>query len=176
VLDVGVGAGRVALELQSRGHEVVGIDVSPLAVEVARRRGVRHAEVCGFDDVDESLGGFDTAVLFGNNFGLFGSRAGAKRRLRRLRELGVTRILGASRDPYGTDDPVHLAYHARNRERGRMPGQLRIRVRYRGYASPWFEYLLVSPDEMAELAASGGWELVRVLEGEPVNVGVLEPR
>ena len=79
VLDVGVGAGRVALELQQRGHEVVGIDVSPLALEVSRRRGVGRVELRGLDDVDESLGPLDTAVLFGNNFGLFGSRAGAKR-------------------------------------------------------------------------------------------------
>jgi 2-polyprenyl-3-methyl-5-hydroxy-6-metoxy-1,4-benzoquinol methylase len=30
VLDVGCGAGRVALHLQARGHEVVAIDLSPL--------------------------------------------------------------------------------------------------------------------------------------------------
>ena len=36
VLDVGVGAGRHALYLQSKGLEVVGIDNSPLAIEVAK--------------------------------------------------------------------------------------------------------------------------------------------
>jgi methylase of polypeptide subunit release factors len=57
VLDVGAGAGRVALHLQERGHEVVAIDISPGAVEVCRRRGVRDARVCPIEDVDESLGG-----------------------------------------------------------------------------------------------------------------------
>ena len=41
VLDVGCGAGRVALELQARGRDVVAIDPSVGAVDVARRRGVR---------------------------------------------------------------------------------------------------------------------------------------
>jgi SAM-dependent methyltransferase len=51
MLDVGCGAGRVALELQEHGHDVVGIDISPLALGVARRRGGRNQ--LGADARDE---------------------------------------------------------------------------------------------------------------------------
>jgi hypothetical protein len=63
-------AGRGALELQARGHEVVAFDVSPGAVEVCRRRGVKDARVLGIDDVGPHLGTFDTVLLLGVNFGL----------------------------------------------------------------------------------------------------------
>ncbi len=174
VLDVGVGAGRVALELQERGREVVAIDVSPGAVQVARRRGVRDVRLLAFEDVDESLGQFDTLVMFGNNFGLFGSRAKARRLLRQLRPF-VRRIVATSNDPFGTEDPVHVAYHERNRNRGRMPGQLRLRIRYRDLIGPWFEYLIVSPDEMAEIVEGTGWEIRHLIRDEgSFYVAVLE--
>jgi SAM-dependent methyltransferase len=177
VLDVGVGAGRVALELQARGHDVVGIDVSPLAVEVSRRRGVRESRLIPFEAVDEELGPIDTVVMFGNNFGLFGSAARARRLLRRLHGLTTDRgrVVATSNDPYATDDPEHLEYQRRNRARGRMSGQLRLRVRHRSLASPWFDYLIVSPDEMRELAGVGGWSIRTFLLGEgSFFVGVLE--
>jgi len=41
-MDVGCGAGRVALELQSRGLDVVGLDESPLASQAAKLRGVHE--------------------------------------------------------------------------------------------------------------------------------------
>ena len=168
VLDVGSGGGRVALRLQERGQEVVSIDVSPGAVEASRRRGVRDARVLSIDDVDEALGPFDTIVMFGNNLGLFGSRAKAKRLLRRFHRLTTERgrIVAETRDVYRTDDPSHLRYQASNRERGRMSGQLRIRVRYRDYATPWFDYLMVSQDELRELLEGTGWQLARVLEDD----------
>jgi SAM-dependent methyltransferase len=179
VLDVGCGAGRVALELQRRGHKVVGIDPSPLAVEVCRRRGVADARVLGLRDVDESLGRFDTVVLFGNNFGLLGDARKARTRLRRLR--GVTnegaRVLAASGDPHATRNPAHLAYLERNVRRGRLAGQIRFRVRHRRAATPYFDFLFVSREEMGELADAGGWRLIRTVDddGDGASyVGVLE--
>jgi cyclopropane fatty-acyl-phospholipid synthase-like methyltransferase len=177
VLDVGCGAGRVALHLQERGHDVVAIDLSPLAVEVCRWRGVKDVRELSVTQVGRALGRFDTIVMFGNNFGLMGSRRRAPWLLRRFRSIANegARILAESVNPYTTEKPEHLEYHERNRRRGRMPGQLRIRLRHQAYATPWFDYLLASPEEMAELAEGTGWELTRVIdEGEYVYVGVLE--
>lgn len=174
VLDVGAGAGRVALELQAREHDVVAIDISPGAVEVARTRGVRDVRLLAFEDVDASLGRFDALVMYGNNFGLFSSRVKARRLLRRLRPF-IGRIVATSNDPYGTDDPAHLAYQERNRARGRMSGQLRLRVRYRDLVGPWFEYLIVSVDEMTEIIEGTGWQISRLVEDEgSYYVAVLE--
>ena len=178
VLDVGCGAGRVALELERRGREVVAIDASPLAVEVCRRRGVSDARVLRLEDVGPELGVFDTLIFYCNNFGLFGGEARARRLLRRLHRLTTARgrILASSHDPLRTDDPDHLAYHERNRARGRLAGQIRLRIRHRKLATPWMDYLFVTRDEMAGLAEGIGWRLARVV-GAPEDrfyVGVLE--
>jgi SAM-dependent methyltransferase len=159
----------------ARGRSVVGIDVSPGAVEVARGRGVRDVRLLAFEEVDESLGHFDTIVMFGNNFGLFGSRSRAQRLLRRLRPL-ADRIVAASNNPYATEDPAHLAYQERNRKRGRMSGQLRLRNRYRDLIGPWFDYLIVSPDEMATILEATPWRIRKLLEesGSGYYVAVLE--
>ena len=161
VLDVGCGAGRHALYLQERDREVVGIDVSPLAIEVCRRRGLRDARPMSVDEVDASLGRFDTVLMLGHNLALLGSAHGAERILKRLHEAVVPggRIIGEILDPYETDDPDHLAYHAENRSKGRMGGQIRMRVRYKGYKSPWFDYLFLSRAELEELLEGTGWRL-----------------
>ena len=174
-LDVGCGGGRVCLHLQERGQDVVGIDISPGAVEVCRRRGVRDARLCSIDDIDESLGVFDTVVMLGNNFGLFASAAKAKRLLRRFHRLTSDRgrIVAETRDVYRTDDPAHLAYQKRNRARGRMSGQIRIRVRFRDQATAWFDYLMVSQKELEGLLDGTGWQLERLLESEDTYIAVI---
>jgi SAM-dependent methyltransferase len=176
-LDIGCGAGRYLLALQREGLEAVGIDVSPLALEVCRRRGARDVRCLSIVDVDESLGEFDTLYMMGNNFGLFGTPARALRLLRRFRRVtsDSARIVAAVLDPYPTTEPCHLAYHERNRSKGKLGGQLRIRVRYKTYRTPWFDYLFVSPEEMREVVSGSGWRVVSVIPSEgAAYVGVLE--
>jgi SAM-dependent methyltransferase len=177
VLDVGAGAGRVALHLQQRGQTVVAIDNSPGAVEVMRRRRVRDARAIAIEDLGPELGTFDSVVMFGNNIGLLGGRTKGRRLLRRLHESTSDRgrIVGSSLRVYDTDNPDHLAFHERNRRRGRMGGQLRLRVRFGLLASPWFDYLMLPPDELEELAKPTGWTIVRVIDGDgPLYSAVLE--
>ena len=47
VLDVGCGTGQTALFLASHGHDVVGVDAVPAAVDEAKRRAAeRHLDIC----------------------------------------------------------------------------------------------------------------------------------
>jgi SAM-dependent methyltransferase len=177
VLDVGAGAGRVALHLQERGHEVVAIDVSTGAVELMRERGVRDARRLGIADIGTELGTFDTVVLYGNNIGLLASPQKGARMLRTWLKATSddARILGTSVFVYDTEDPVHLAYHEHNRRRGRHPGQIRLRIRHGELATPWFDYLILPPDELDALAREGGWHVTRTFTGDgPIYSAVLQ--
>jgi hypothetical protein len=74
------------------------------------------------------------------------------------------RIIAGTRDPYKTKDRDHLEYHKLNKQRGRMPGQLQLRVRYRRAVGEWFDYLLVSTEEMKNILADTNWRIAEFIE------------
>lgn len=165
VLDVGCGAGRVALWLQDQGHDVMGIDVSALAIKVSRERGVKKARVMDLKEVHPRLGSFDSVVMLGNNLGLLGSPSEAQTRLRTLAKIVRPggRLIGSTLDPYATDSPEHLAYHRANRAKGRWGGEVRMRVRYKTSATDWFRYSFFSEEEVARLVEPTPWAVARFI-------------
>src|ERR1700726_4016458 len=77
VIDIGCGAGRFALALQERGTAVTAIDISPGAVEVSRRRGVRDVVLASAHDGVAGHAAYDTFLLMGENLGLMAGRVSA---------------------------------------------------------------------------------------------------
>jgi SAM-dependent methyltransferase len=164
VLDVGLGAGRHSLWLQEKGHEVVGIDLSPLAVEVSRRRGVRDAKVMDANAMDFPDDHFDTVLMMGANLGIVGDVPEIRKvvaSLDRVTKPDAT-IIGSTRDPLKTGNPAHLAYHEMNRRRGKPPGFVRIRVNFEGVKGEWFDFLMMGEELLAEVLLPTNWEVSKI--------------
>jgi SAM-dependent methyltransferase len=166
VLDIGAGSGLHALVLQSRGLDVTALDVSPHAVAVMVRRGVRQVQ-CG-DVFDFHGGPFDTLLLLGHGIGLAGDLPGLERFLTHARALTRRdgQVLLDSVDVTRTNDPRHLAYHEANRRAGQYPGSIRLRFEYREHVGPCCAWLHVDYPTLGEYADRAGWVCAPVLEDE----------
>ncbi len=165
VLDLGCGAGRHLLYLQERGHDATGIDISPMAIRTCRKRGAAKARVLSVTQLSPRLGRFDTITMMCNNCGLLGNAKRGPWLLRRLAAMTGPegRILADSTDPGASKNTCHQRYLKTNKARGRMPGQLRVRVRYQTYRTPWFDYLLASPAELARLCQGTPWQITETI-------------
>jgi SAM-dependent methyltransferase len=177
VLDVGCGAGRFMLWLRDRGHEVVGVDISPGAIEVCRARGLTDVHVMSVGQVSRRLGSFDTVLLLGGNMALLGPWDRARRnlaRLRRVASLGA-RLLGANRDLTTSADPRIRERLGHNRARNRFSGEHRSRIRYRTFATPFFTSARMTVSELRELAVGTGWSVTDAVDrDEGIYVAVLQ--
>lgn len=164
VLDVGCGAGRHAVALSAAGSEVVGVDSSPGAVEVARDRGV-DARIGSATALPGDIGRFTAVLLLGHNLGLLGNAQQAPRVPAALAEVAEpgARLIGSGLDPHATSDPEHRRYHEANRRLGQLPGQVSIRVRHGRLATPFFDYLFCSEAELRDLVDASPWRLAELL-------------
>ena len=169
VLDVGCGAGRHSLYLQKKGFEVTGIDNSIGALGVCKRRGLKKAVHRSIEEIDQfESESFDTILMLGNNFGLFGGPEKAKRILELMHRITKpdAQIIAKTLNPYMTEDEAHLKYQKRNKKLGRMTGQIRLRIRYKKFKGEWFDYLFVSPDEMEAIVEGTEWQIAKLFNSE----------
>ncbi|HDQ59870.1 MAG TPA: class I SAM-dependent methyltransferase [Candidatus Woesearchaeota archaeon] len=176
VLDIGCGAGRVGIYLKQKGFDYLGIDNSPLAVEVCKKRGLKARRI-PIDNISVfKPNSFDTIIMLGNNFGLFQGYKKAKTLLNKMRRITSNNaiIIAESLDPYKTKEKMHLEYHKFNKRRGRMPGQLRIRGRFQKILGDWFDYLLVSKKEMKEIVDGTGWKIKKFIDKKPSYIAIIE--
>lgn len=154
VLDVGAGAGRHSLFLQDGGHDVTALEVSPSAVEVLRRRGIRHVEQA--DVLSYTGGPFSTLLCLGRTAGFVKTLSEVVPFLQRAMDLLVPggQILFDSLDVRSNTKPEHIAYRDDRTRTGAYLGEVKIRFEYCGEISPWFGWVHVDPDKLQELTAA----------------------
>lgn len=178
ILDVGCGAGRHALYLQTKGFNVVALDISRLAIRVAHQRGVSNTILAAAPWLPFRNETFDTLLLMFNNFGICGDYQETIRYLRELNRILKQggRILASSLHPTLTDDESHLKYHELNRKRGLPAGLVTLRLEYGGEEGNWFTLLLASPEEMKMLSAKAGLKLTKTIgpDNGPFYIGVIK--
>ena len=146
VLDLGAGAGRVALHLQRRDLDVTAVESSPGAADVCRRRGVRDVRVHDLNDPPADQR-WSTVLLLCGNLGLGGSWHGNRRLLQRL-------AAACAPDALLIADSVN--------DESRM--SVGLRIRYGDLVTPWWRQRNVRADEVEALAEGTGWVVERHVE------------
>jgi SAM-dependent methyltransferase len=163
VLDVGAGSGLHSLALQRKGFNVTALDVTPQAVEIMHRRGV--SRTCQADVFSYREGPYDTVLLLGHGIGMVETLDGLRRFLLHAQRL-VTQhgqILLDSLDVERSEDPQNRRYHELNRQRGRYPGEIRLRFDYEEIRGRECGWLHIDPVTLAEQAATLGWSCTTLL-------------
>ena len=136
------------------------------ALRAARLRGLTTTWHAPVEELSSRVEDFETIVLFGNNFGIFGTPYRLRRTLAdwASRTTPHTRILAESVNPYcGGAPAIDRGYYHKNKRRGLLPGQVRLRTHYGRWSSEWFRWLFVSRQEMRLLVHGTGWRQTSVL-------------
>jgi SAM-dependent methyltransferase len=140
VLDVGCGPGRHVGALARRGVLAVGVDVSPDAIRLARRRGALVLERSIFDRLP-GAGDWGCALLLDGNVGIGGRPVPLLARLAALLRPGGQVLVEL--DPPGSGLRT-----------------TRVRLEHGGAVSGWFEWAHVAADAIERPAAEAGFTLV----------------
>jgi SAM-dependent methyltransferase len=147
VLDLGCGPGRHLAALRAAGKRGLGVDLSPVAVRLARGRGAAAINGSLWSQVPGGAS-WKTILLLDGNIGIGGAPVLLLRRAGELLAPGGAIVVE-------TDPP------------GARTHRIRVRLEAPGVVSEWFRWARVGVDGAAAPAAEAGFEVdgVRSLAG-----------
>ncbi len=161
VLDVGAGAGALALPLQEAGHEVTALELLPGAARILRDRGVRDVRQGNLWTFRWERP-YDTVLALMNGTAPAGTLAGLP---------GLLDALACPLAPGGqllVDSTDLRGRGERGRARrpdGRYVGELQYQLEHDGERGPPFPQLFVDPEQLAVAAAASGLAAAMVWSG-----------
>lgn len=158
VLDIGAGAGSHALELQNRGYEVAAMDISPLAVDVMKARGVKDVFADDIFSYNEKK--YDTLLLLMNGIGLAATIDNLKTLLLHLKSL----LAEGGQLLFDSSDVAYL-YDGKLPESG-YHGEIKYQYEYKNQKGEWFNWLYIDEQTLTKVAEECGFNMEVLYEDE----------
>ena len=158
-MDIGAGAGSHCLALQAKGHEVLGLDIAPEAVEIMKKQGVNKAFCGDFLAFDPGYT-FDTLLLLMNGIGIAGNLEGLSNYLTQAHLLTHTKsqlILDSSDLRYGE---IELDPNAN------YFGEINYQLSFDGKEGAPYQWLYIDQEKLIEVALQNGWSCEIIYEQE----------
>lgn len=165
ILDIGCGAGSHSLFLQQQGMDITSLDVSELAVQTCRARGLKKVVHRGLLDYNGIK--FDTLLLLMNGIGVAGRLSDLQGFLDHLKSLLDKKgqvLLDSSDIKYMYQDDEDSSFH--------IPagppyyGEGEFVVEYKGEKSHKFPWLYLDYSRLEKAAASRGMKCELLFPGE----------
>jgi 2-polyprenyl-3-methyl-5-hydroxy-6-metoxy-1,4-benzoquinol methylase len=172
VLDIGAGSGAHSLWLEKKGLHVTAMDISPEAVEVMQKRGLKNRIASDFLALDSGQK-FDTLLLMMNGIGICGNIAGVHPFLQKCKALlshGGQIIFDSTDLSYVTDD---MRAAAGLKPRAGYHGSVLYQLIYKGRESEPYEWLFIDQSAMRSAAWEQGFNMRIIAEKKEQYVAVL---
>ena len=164
ILDVGAGSGCHSIALQRLGKTAVAIDISPLSVDVMKRRGLDARQINLFDETFSEK--FDTVLMLMNGTGIVGTLDNMPAFFERMKQL-------LTPDGCILIDSSDLRYLYEEEDGSLMIdladdyyGQLDYSMEYKNILGEPFDWLYVDFETLAIYAEESGFTAELLGEGE----------
>ena len=159
ILDIGAGAGSHALWLQQQLKDITALEISVLACDVMKQRGIQ--KIIQQDIYTYAEEKFDTLILLMNGIGLAGTLAG----LRRFLQHAATLLHPGGQLIFDSSDVAYV-YKNHFPDLKSYYGEIAYRYQYKGKKTDWFNWLYVDRCTLSAIALSEGWRDEYITEDE----------
>ncbi|SKB32954.1 class I SAM-dependent methyltransferase [Daejeonella lutea] len=158
VLDIGAGVGAHSLILQASGFEVTALEISALACEIMKMRGVKSIIN---EDIFSSQRSYDTLLLLMNGLGICGDIDGLNKLLPHLKKM-----LNKDGQIILDSSDISYLYNTSNFPIQQYFGEISYQYEYNSIKGEWFKWLYIDFDRLKSISHSHGFLCEHLLEDD----------
>ncbi len=161
VLDVGAGTGVHALYLQEKGFDVTALEISEIACNIMRERGVGkvvHGDFFQYGGEEK----YDTLLFLMNGIGIAGTLEGFRKVLQHAKTLMSDR----GQLLFDSSDISYLYEEYKIKRPEHYFGEINFQYEYKEQKGESFKWLYIDQQTLIKIAREEGWVVQILFEDE----------